>query len=271
MVWRATPFSPIETSPFKPIWTYSSSLRSKERRATPEKLQIQVKAPTPRPPPPPIWKNKKTNKTLSLLCRFNVLRDTQPLRVRPQRGEPAAQQTDGTTGRKRDNNKRGQRRKGLTPVQPPRLELESIAVTHGAEKNHRQRHQSQLHSPGRPSSAAQGRTPATGHSRCVWVCEVLLLSWTGEHTSPPPLLRLLPPGSSRAHCAGRRFSPSPSLPSLALSSSSSSSSPPSVSRPLKRRVMAVVGSSPSQPEAQRGITVVGPLAEEGSSRRRAGA
>lgn len=40
------------------------------------------------------------------------------------------------------------RKRALTPSLPSRLgELESIAVTHGAEEDHCQRHQSQLHSP----------------------------------------------------------------------------------------------------------------------------
>lgn len=96
--------------------------------------------------------DEKINKTLSLLCLLNVYET-------PNRSESDSEDENQRCGRwikplkerKKLKNKseRQQRRKQLTPSQPPRLgELESIAVTHGAEKNHRQRHQSQLHSPG---------------------------------------------------------------------------------------------------------------------------
>lgn len=79
---------------------------------------------------------------LSLLCLLNVYETSTTVSQTTETKASSAKERD--TGD--ENNLSGRE---LTPSLPSRLgELESIAVTHGAEKNHRQRHQSQLHSPG---------------------------------------------------------------------------------------------------------------------------
>lgn len=86
-----------------------------------------------------------------------------PLWLRPQKRKPAVLKRHN----ERDENKL--RKRELTPSLPSRLgELESIAVTHGAEEDHRQRHQSQLHSPCCLLGHA-GSPPVTGWNRCVCV------------------------------------------------------------------------------------------------------
>lgn len=98
---------------------------------------------------------------------------------------------------RRDKNKL--RKWELTPSLPSSLrELESIAVTHGAEEDHRQHHQSQLHSPC-CLSGHTGSPPATRWSRYV----ERFLYTTGEDLCGVegwsfffPVVLLTPPASS---------------------------------------------------------------------------
>lgn len=112
------------------------------------------------------------------------------------------------------------------------------------------------------------QTPATGRNRYVW--EGPYLSRAGEHTSaaikddPNPVCSFgffLLGSPSRLFL----FLPSPARLLLLLYSRGFG-----IRGSLKRRVMAVVKSSSSKPEAQRGITAVGVLSE-GSRWSRAGA
>lgn len=78
----------------------------------------------------------------------------------------------------------------LTPSLPSRLgELESIAVTHGAEEDHCQRHQSQLHSPcclrGHAGSPPATRWIRWGGPLPLWDRWIPLL--LGQMIPPPPL------------------------------------------------------------------------------------
>lgn len=73
---------------------------------------------------------------LSLFCLWNVHKTWEP--DRRNKSQHAEEETCVKEWNLRE----------LTPFLPPRLgELDSIAVTHGAEEDHCQHHQSQLHSP----------------------------------------------------------------------------------------------------------------------------
>lgn len=112
----------------------------------------------------PIGKTNKPhveiNKMLSLLCLLNVYKTCTTVTPATEMKASSAEKEEW-----RDKNKL--RKWELTPSLPSCLrELESIAVTHGAEEDHRQHHQSQLHSP-RCLSGHTGSPPATRWSRYV--------------------------------------------------------------------------------------------------------
>lgn len=78
---------------------------------------------------------------VSLLCLLNVYDTSTTVTQTTETKTSSAEEEDRS-----DTNKL--RKRELTPSLPSRLgELKSFAVTHGAEEDHRQRHQSQLHSP----------------------------------------------------------------------------------------------------------------------------
>lgn len=118
-----------------------------------------------------IGKTNKThveiNKMLSLLCLLNVYKTFTTVTQTTEMKASSAEKEQ-----RRDKNKL--RKWELTPSLPSCL-LESIAVTHGAEEDHRQHHQSQLHSPC-CLSGHTGSPPATRWSRYVEV----FLCMTGE-------------------------------------------------------------------------------------------
>lgn len=112
----------------------------------------------------PVGKTNKThveiNKMLSLLCSLNVYKTSTTVTQTTEMKASSAEKEE-----RRDKNKL--RKWELTPSLPSCLrELESIAVTHGAEEDHRQHHQSQLHSPC-CLSGHTGSHPATRWSRYV--------------------------------------------------------------------------------------------------------
>lgn len=112
----------------------------------------------------PIGKTNKPhveiNKMLSLLCLLNVYKTSTTVTQATEMKASSAEKEE-----RRDKNKL--RKWELTPSLPSCLrELESIAVTHGAEEDHRQHHQSQLHSPC-CLSGHTGSPPATRWSRYV--------------------------------------------------------------------------------------------------------
>lgn len=97
---------------------------------------------------------------LSLLCLLNVYKTCTTVTQATEMKASSAEKEE-----RRDKNKL--RKWELTPSLPSCLrELESIAVTHGAEEDHRQHHQSQLHSPC-CLSGQTGSSPATRWSRYV--------------------------------------------------------------------------------------------------------
>lgn len=118
-----------------------------------------------------IGKTNKThveiNKMLSLLCLLNVYKTFTTVTQTTEMKASSAEKEQ-----RRHKNKL--RKWELTPSLPSCF-LESIAVTHGAEEDHRQHHQSQLHSPC-CLSGHTGSPPATRWSRYVEV----FLCMTGE-------------------------------------------------------------------------------------------
>lgn len=124
----------------------------------------------------PVGKTNKphveTNKMLSLLCLLNVYKTFTTVTQATEMKASSAEKEE-----RRDKNKL--RKCKLTPSLPSCLgQLESIAVTHGAEEDHRQHHQSQLHSPC-CLSGHTGSHPATRWSRYVEG----FLCMTGEYLS----------------------------------------------------------------------------------------
>lgn len=97
---------------------------------------------------------------LSLFCLLNVYKTSTAVSQTTEMKGSSAEEIQTTEG-ERDKNKLRGKERVLTPSLPSSLgELESIAVTHGAEEDHCQRHQSQLHSP-RCLPGSAGSPPAT--------------------------------------------------------------------------------------------------------------
>lgn len=138
---------------------------------------------------------------LSLLCLLNVYKtSTTVTQTAETKGSSAEEEEKG------DQNKL--RKRELTPSLPSRLgEFENIAVTHGAEEDHCQRHQSQLHSPCCLPGYA-GSPPATRWIR--WGGPLPL--W--DRWIPLLLGQMIPPlscGTALCLCLSLPFLPSVSL------------------------------------------------------------
>lgn len=143
---------------------------------------------------------------LSLLCLLNVFKtSTTVTQTTVTKGSSAEEE-------ERDQNKL--RKRGLTPSLPSRLgELENIAMTHGAEEDHCQRHQSQLHSPCCLPGHA-GSPPATRWIR--WGGPLPL--W--DRWIPLLLGQMIPPlccGAAFFLCLSLRPRPPPHLLCLSVS------------------------------------------------------